>query len=150
MRKFTPYKPRIGSISHGTLRTLDLLDTFVSEIQRSRLTKAQRKLVNDCKRVVRLEADDEEAGHYLDELFNVMDELALPYMYFGAHEGDGSDFGYWPSIESIQEDMRTRELANADKVSDDFTGLAVEVNDHGNMTLFQYKRGKRVILWDCV
>lgn len=37
----------------------------------------------------------EDALYYLDELFDVLDSYAPEGYYFGAIEGDGSDFGYW-------------------------------------------------------
>lgn len=93
----------VGTVSHGTLRTEDLLEAFASELER---------LCDNCQVIIE-EAND-LAGKLADgdadaldksaalELVNdLIDELnnyAPPDMYFGAHEGDGADFGWWSLI----------------------------------------------------
>lgn len=78
-----------GSISHGTLITQELVDTFIAEI-----LDADKRLKYECK----LEAcwSEEEMEYLLEELFDVLNEEAPEGYYFGAHWGDGSDFGFWP------------------------------------------------------
>jgi hypothetical protein len=38
-----------------------------------------------------------------ETLDRVMQEYCLPFTYFGAHPGDGSDIGCWPSMDQIEE-----------------------------------------------
>ena len=39
--------------------------------------------------------DSEEAIMLLDALFDTLDAYSPEDYYFGAHPGDGSDFGFW-------------------------------------------------------
>jgi len=39
--------------------------------------------------------------HLLEDLFEALGEVAPDGHYFGAHPGDGSDFGFWPVEEEI-------------------------------------------------
>lgn len=99
-----------GSISHGTCRTEDLVETFSSRLDA--LLKAQprgvpraahRKIVREAGRVLgwlgRM-PDSHSARTELEfvceELFEALESYAPDGHRFGAHEGDGSDFGFWP------------------------------------------------------
>ncbi len=101
----------IGTVSHGTLRPIDLLDTF--ERLLTRLDPEWVAGMSEDLRIARnafdgtyagdssYSADDtvqaDEAGQAtLDALIDRLDELAPDGVRFGAHEGDGSDFGFWP------------------------------------------------------
>ena len=39
--------------------------------------------------------DSEDAAALLENLFDILHEAAPEGCYFGAHPGDGSDFGWW-------------------------------------------------------
>ena len=96
----------LGSISSGTLLAADLLETFADEledhVQRNaeewcsdagrRARDAYMNLVHEAR-----EIDPEEASELIGELQDALGKFAPPYTYFGTHEGDGADFGYWPS-----------------------------------------------------
>ena len=78
-----------GTLIHGTLRTEDLIEAFRAELSR----------IDSIAEAAIVPADDpesEDAQYELDELFEVLDRYAPEGYYFGAHEGDGSDFGFWP------------------------------------------------------
>jgi hypothetical protein len=140
----------IGSISHGTMRPCDLLPTFADEL---RALAKQADNIDHIKLCDEADAidfdaddyDDEDASYTLEELFNALEEYALPYCYFGANEGDGSDFGFWPSIEAFENACRNGEVLKVDDLSeaperlpDDVEYVAV-VSDHGNVTLYRPK-----------
>jgi len=142
----------LGSISSGTLRTEDLLDAFAFEleyqIQRDEalyLTPSIRdallKCVADAKEIT--DFDSDEAADMVNELIDQLNEYAPPYCYFGAHFGDGADFGFWPHWDAIDE------LPTVDN-GDDAKALGEDckaVNDHGNVTLYNMD-GE--VIWDCV
>ena len=79
--------PTIGTVSHGTMLTSDLIPAFMAELP------ASHKL--------RVEYDEHgynaaDADDLLECLFDALDAQAPEGCYFGAHPGDGSDYGYWP------------------------------------------------------
>ena len=98
-----------GSISSGTMRTEDLLDTLTSELEHQvqRNAKAwcsdQGRAQRDAYLALAAEAneidyesedcDQEAAEETLASLFDALNEFAPPYAYFGAHPGDGL-FGF--------------------------------------------------------
>lgn len=139
------YAPRLGSISHGTMRPVDLIETFAWEIKRSKLTAAERDLVRRAYRWLNLPANAQSAAadvgdNILCELFDVLDAYAPAYCYFGAHEGDGSDYGFWPSMDAIDGLPRVEGADDARRLMEDCRF----VNDHGNVTVFD-GRGRVII-----
>lgn len=145
------WHPNIGSISTGTLRTEDLLPVFFDT-----LTSIKDNLCADnpdvramIKLLARIEARMDKASYYtsgkaeedLEALTEELESYAPPYTHFGSHEGDGADFGFWISWDSIEEAARDGELVKVD-AGDEWPASAadaqfvLEVNDHGNATLF--------------
>ncbi len=115
MRKTTTMR---GTVSHGTMRPEDLIPCFVSvadsikdeigapgsttepgseTMERSRMVGRIDDLLGEIER--RMESDDyfdtEDAGRDLEALFDLLSDLAPEGYYFGANEGDGSDYGFW-------------------------------------------------------
>lgn len=97
-----------GTVSHGTLRTQDLLRTFADEYARilpfnsSNLVSEARDNANilDMRKPdgsdVATDKDHDIAQAVLQDLQDALQECAAREgLYFGTHEGDGSDFGYW-------------------------------------------------------
>lgn len=96
-----------GSISHGTLRTEDLIPKFMSFLfsespDRARMLwqKYPNLLQALCDYNSGISSDwweTEEAVEILNEdIFDEMDAISPEGYYFGSHPGDASDFGYWP------------------------------------------------------
>lgn len=89
----------LGSISHGTMREADLIPSFTRHLEwltqagRNDRTDRQTKLIAEADAVE--DFDSEEAGYILEALFDALDEFSPEGAYFGANEGDGSDYGYW-------------------------------------------------------
>ena len=90
----------IGSISHGTMKSEDLLDTFMDYIEianKERWRELSARFQRDWDNEVETTEDGEIFIDYFlnEDVWEVMEELAPDGYYFGAHIGDGSDFGYW-------------------------------------------------------
>ena len=95
----------IGSVSSGTLRPQDLAAAFLAEIDRLHLEisddlrKDAESLARGCGRPVSDYPLPEDAGEIAAELAEILDSAANPGWFFGAHPGDGADFGFWQEEE---------------------------------------------------
>ena len=78
----------IGTVSHGTMLASDLIPAFMRELPASHRLRQDY----DANGYNAAEEDD-----LLDALFDALDSLAPEGTYFGAHPGDGSDYGFWPN-----------------------------------------------------
>lgn len=145
----------IGSISHGTMREEDLIPDFTANLYHSaKVSKANghfhtigdvaaktRKAHVALVRAIetRIESDgyyeSEDAGYDMESLFDALQAYAGPYFYFGAHPGDGSDYGYWLS-EDFQDDFDGLKVSDLSEVPNKYRGEVLLVNDHGNTSLY--------------
>jgi hypothetical protein len=157
----------IGSVSSGTMRSQDLLDSFASELdyqlgrQSSRYPrKEHRALIREARRCLRhmengtakqAEQAEDEASDIVNELMDALDEFAPPYMHFGAHDGDGADYGFWLSDDSLEHSFDGLRVDDTSEVPRDYRGEVLHVNDHGNPTLYvSHGRGKLTEIWALV
>lgn len=143
----------IGSISSGTMRNIDLIETFANELEYLREHNRKNsdldhasllKLINEAREWLSQNEDngDDYTGpdHFCDgdemlcDLADALEQFAGPYVYFGSHPGDGADFGYWPSMDSIDE-LPCYEDTDAAKEAGEQDDFRV-VNDHGNVTVY--------------
>lgn len=98
-------KASIGTVSHGTLRSEDLLRSFAAELEHHvdrNLTLVDRDMFlhfghwRDLVQKARETSDDDiEACELVCELADALQTFAPDGCYFGAHPGDGADFGFW-------------------------------------------------------
>ena len=87
------------SVSINTMRREDLIPVFVATLWAIDSTM-ENPLVSQLRDI---EADMEQAEYYesedsqydLEWLFDTLDMYAPDGYYFGAHPGDGSDYGFW-------------------------------------------------------
>ena len=152
-----PKTLQIGSVSRATLRTEDLIPSFLWECNHLHLSRDERAKVREIERNAKAEDyyESEDADWDLNEtLFAILDNHCPVGCYFGAHPGDGSDFGCWVSDDYIRE---FEDNANGVKVSDlsdvpkGYVGNVLHVNDHGNATLYHKTRNGRLIeIWGVV
>lgn len=142
----------LGTISHGTLRTEDQLNAFGDELEWQIRRNgeffsqpenfATRDFLNNLhgEHCDIFDADgnlpddkEEEASTLVMELAGILSEHFAPrYCYFGTHEGDGSDFGYWADWSRIEELPVVEGSDEALALSED----CKSVNDHGNVTVY--------------
>ena len=143
MARYQQQRYPIGSVSSGTMRPEDLILTFLFELsyQRKhgpRVSRATRKAHTAILNVRRTDPDywdSEQPGWDLEELFDALGEYAGPYFYFGAHPGDGADYGYWLS-EGFDQDFDGLKVSDTSEIPPDYRGEVLVVNDHGNCTLY--------------
>jgi hypothetical protein len=81
------------TVSAGTMRPEDLIPIFM-EI----LYNADESLVADLEEHfdTSTEADYDERHELLDTLFDRLNDVAPEGTVFGAHDGDGACYGFWP------------------------------------------------------
>jgi len=107
----TAIKPcEAGSVSSGTLRAEDLIDAFSSTLENAVQDNADAWCSDagrqERDRLLAIVWDAREAHEYDDredyvqELSEALDLFAPEGHYFGAHWGDGADFGFWPHEDS--------------------------------------------------
>ncbi len=102
----TNIQPQTGTVISATNRPQDLIPAFLEELRTHDKEQAE-KIAKDIPHS-ELIGDDltinenhpwwisEEASWILwEELIDALNEHAPEGCYFGAHDGDGSDFGYW-------------------------------------------------------
>ena len=99
----------MGSISSGTMRKEDLIPAFVDELE-YQAGKDDKYHIALCERINEAMENDgyfdgEDSYFDLEELFDALNEYSAPYFYFGAHPGDGSDYGWWLAIDDIDATM---------------------------------------------
>jgi len=145
------------------MRPEDLIPAFLDclELQET-LSAADSRKCKEIRAQIEAEEDEvseyyesEEAGWTLEDLSETLDSYAPPYFYFGAHEGDGCDYGFWLSRDSLEiaiydgDVLKVNDLADIPK---DWTGEVLNVADHGNLALYTRDSTKRewVEVWSIV
>lgn len=157
----------IGSISTGTLRTEDLLPTLLDELSALRLTRTERATVRDIRKrmdaaeQVEPEAGEREPVDYFETddaeddyatLCDIANNHVPAYCYFGSHEGDGADMGVWPVADLFIGSNRHGGYDGCiGHTRDQRTyPYALEVNDHGNATLYRRAGRRWIEVWSVV
>ena len=146
-------KVTLGTISHGTLRTVDLAEAFSVELdyldsEALAAINAEYAEVADAEDWE--DIDEETLSWYVGALSDALQELAPPYAYFGALEGDSSDFGFWPDVDALQSDSNVLRVSDTSEVPDDYVGDVMHLSDHGNVTLYTAEGGRLSEVWSIV
>jgi len=156
---------QLGSISHGTLRTQDLLPVFLETFM-----ALGGNVPSDLECGAYIEylnwpnpattACDEEDKFWesedamwdMEALTDGLNNLCPPFVYFGTLEGDGSDFGFWPDMDRLNEELQwERDHYPDDSIPDALEledyNVIVQVSDHGNVTMMDMDRN---VIWAVV
>jgi len=138
----------IGSISEGTLRNSDLYDAFFSTLRHLDPSGAEEFLAGFSvdggeslleageKEGFDWEAfyESEDGSFAVEALEERLRDLAPDYCTFGAADGDGASFGFWPDVDTLEEDARyTDDVVKVDSLP----SYIMQVSDHGNVTLYR-------------
>jgi hypothetical protein len=147
-----------GSISSGTTLSRDLIPAFLDALRDLDATAAQALEKEYCEVLGNIGDDDciqeydvlglaidEDAMYLYDALYDALNELAPPFHYFGTHEGNGADFGFWICDESIRESLdnatattffhrKAKATLGTEYYINLDDGMLWHVNDHGNVT----------------
>jgi len=130
-------KEYIGErLSHGTLRNEDLIESFMEFLQSVKFTCEIQKEVDSIQKEVdylELEKEpvndedyytiQEKAGWILNEdIWDILNNIAPEFTYFGSTEGDGADFGFWTYEEGLWEYIQ-EDIESAINGKDDLTKL---------------------------
>jgi hypothetical protein len=94
------------SISHGTMRPQDVLPALLDT-----LAEHDKDAYTQYLHIIPAHASEddgaawwiEEAPDHVEALFDALNDCAPEGLYFGAHPGDGSDYGFWLSEEDMVE-----------------------------------------------
>ena len=86
------------TVIHGTLRPEDLVEAFTDEYERLGGRPSNVELFRSHlarQNFGPSETKEEALSYDLEDLFELLNELAPEGTSFGSHPGDGSDFGFW-------------------------------------------------------
>lgn len=137
-------KVKLGTLVSGTLSLSETIPAFADELRR--LRGALPRHIHQALRAfnaANADFDEGDATDLSESLFDALQAYAPDYCYFGAHPGDGADFGFWLSEDWQQQakDDGVKFVGDLSEVPDTFRGMLCVVNDHGNATLYCTDKG---------
>jgi hypothetical protein len=162
---------KFGSVSEGTLKQDEFLMKFLHTLQWHMMQNKEALALPESEDtrnwLLRIEKDtqacfdidgeflpekEDESSEYLAELCDALETFAPPYGYFGAHVGDGADFGFWPiNPEEIKEQVEFSSSESQEYPPADFRGEWLHVNERGNCTLYvREENGADREIWSLV
>jgi hypothetical protein len=136
--------PPIGSISTGTLNVEDLLSEYASTLRVYDTRKTTKALLREYDAMDEETIASEEGDSLLQEMEEALGDIAPPYSYFGALEGDPADIGFWPNLEEVENAVYDGDVLKVDDfamIPRGYVGDVMQVSDHGNVTVGRHGRG---------
>lgn len=135
---------KLGSISSGTLRREDTIPAFADKLES--LMRQYPEVAGDASQWEELiiearainDYESDEAYYIEMDLGDALSTFAPPYCYFGAHYGDGADFGFWP-CEDFEDRMKEDGVVilpagDATPARENAPDGVAYVTDHGNVS----------------
>ena len=140
----------LGSVSSGTMCPDDLIPAFVSELEYLADDGAYAELIREANALEDYESDD--ADYILEELFDALESYAPSYAYFGAHPGDGADYGFWvcDDFQELMRDDDVLEVPDLAEIPAAYSGPVLLINDHGNASFGRAAGGAAEWEWEIV
>lgn len=139
----------LGTVSSGTMLKEDLIPAFIDTLRQhnhEHALIAEYDALPNCEWDELTEEQQEQTDCMLDELFDALNEYAPPFCYFGAHPGNGSDYGFWFDSDALDDARRYGECIeikdhiDAEEVAQLIAAAGADcacyVNDHGNATIY--------------
>lgn len=83
------------------------------------------------------QAEPEEIDDLISRLEEAINDqlLDIPYLYFGTSDHEPGLWGFWPAMDSLEEDA---DIPGSGMIkTSDLPSLIAHVNDHGNVTLYR-------------
>jgi hypothetical protein len=137
-----------GVIAEGTTHISDAIQGLLDNIKL--LEQPEAKVVFEQFSKDFECTPEEHLVELLDELEAEALQFCPDYTFFGNLEGDGACYGLWADVERAQEEVRDGEIADFEQVDDDYVGLALHINDHGNVSLLNIQPTQTHELWAVV
>lgn len=123
---------------------------FIDELERFGKRRFKDEIARFRGLLVELSGDTVDAD-WPDRFANAIDAACEslsayaqernPYLHFAANENWPESFGFWADVESARSDAEWTG-DNLGEMPRGFTGIAVTVNDHGNVSAYRVSRGR--------
>jgi hypothetical protein len=91
-----------GSISEGTINPRELAKRFNSFLEHLYTNNILNKsdfsaitIISEYQKTFSSAYTDSDMTNFVDWQIEYLNDIAPENCYFGAHPGDGADFGYW-------------------------------------------------------
>ena len=178
MKPTKPTTLELGTISHGTMRVQDTMPALLSALDGIRLSAADRQTCSGVEQsfdawiavdaeAYRAVSGPWDADDLLCDLEIEMNDTLLPlaesyvpdYCYVGSHPGDGSDLGVWVCEDLFDDTTQGSYDGYCFRSTESpwpSPGLSLDhshwlqINDHGNATLYRRSGSRWTECWSIV
>lgn len=86
----------LGTVISATLRPKDLIPAFIAEARARGIAESELESIARRMKDPDYYSLSDDVYWDLETLYDILNDVAPEGTYFGANEGDGSDFGFWP------------------------------------------------------